>query len=98
MAIQPIGLNGYMPGLNVQKPTPAEAAESFSAFLSDALNQVNQTQIESSKLNEKYITGQIQDVHQVMVAGQKSTIMLQLTMQIRNKVIEAYQEIMRIPM
>lgn len=83
----------------VNKPqSPAEVSNSFSSFLSDALNQVNQAQVESAKLNDQFAAGQIQDVHQVMVAGQKAQVMLQLTLQVRNKVIESYQEIMRMPM
>jgi len=75
--------------------TPAETASSFSNFLSDALEEVNKSQQESSALVQKYVAGQVEDVHQVMVASQKSSILLQLTMQVRNKAIESYQEIMR---
>jgi flagellar hook-basal body complex protein FliE len=78
--------------------TPAEAAKSFSSYLSEALDQVNRTQVESAKLADQFAAGQIQDIHQVMIAGQKSAIMLQLALQVRNKVIESYQEIMRMPL
>lgn len=81
----------------VKQPTPAEVTKSFSSFLVDAMEQVNQAQVESSNLTKRFAAGQIQDVHQVMIASQKSSIMLQLTMQVRNKVIESYQEIMRMP-
>lgn len=84
---------------SVNKPqTPAEVTNGFSSFLSDAMNQVNQAQVESGNLNDQFAAGQIQDVHQVMVAGQKSSVMLQMTLQVRNKVIESYQEIMRMSM
>lgn len=75
--------------------TPAETASSFSQYLTDAMEEVNQSQLQSANLVEKYAAGQVQDVHQVMVASQKSTVLLQLTMQVRNKVIESYQDIMR---
>lgn len=78
--------------------TPAEVTNAFSSYLADALNEVNQAQVESANLNDQFAAGQIQDVHQVMVAGQKSTLMLQMTLQVRNKVIESYQEIMRMPL
>ncbi|TKI54956.1 flagellar hook-basal body complex protein FliE [Brevibacillus antibioticus] len=79
----------------VNKPTPAEVSQEFSSFLSDAMNKVNQAQVESSNLADKFAAGEITDLHQVTVAGQKATVMLQMTMQVRNKMIESYQEIMR---
>jgi len=75
--------------------TPAETAKSFAKFLTDALDEVNKAQTESADLVKKFAAGQVEDVHQVMIASQKSTILLQMTMQVRNKAIESYQEIMR---
>ncbi|MGG4443393.1 flagellar hook-basal body complex protein FliE [Brevibacillus fortis] len=80
---------------SVNKPTPAEVSQEFSSFLSDAVNKVNQAQVESSNLADKFAAGEITDLHQVTVAGQKASVMLQMTMQVRNKMIESYQEIMR---
>lgn len=84
------------PGVN-KSQTPAEIAKDFTSFLSDAINQVNQAQVDSAILGDKFAAGQIQDIHQVTAAGQKSSVMLQMTLQVRNKVIESYQEIMRMP-
>ncbi|WNC12548.1 flagellar hook-basal body complex protein FliE [Brevibacillus brevis] len=75
--------------------TPADVTKDFGAFLSDALNQVNQAQVDSSILADKFAAGQIDNIDQVMVAGLKASNMLQMTLQVRNKVIESYQEIMR---
>ncbi|WP_188068698.1 flagellar hook-basal body complex protein FliE [Brevibacillus brevis] len=80
---------------SVNKPTPAEVSQEFSSFLSDAMDKVNQAQVESSNLADKFAAGEITDVHQLTVAGQKASVMLQMTMQVRNKMIESYQEIMR---
>ncbi len=91
-------IGAVQPQAAVKASTPAEVTKSFSSFLTDALDQVNKAQVESANLVDKFAAGQIQDVHQVMIAGQKSSIMLQMTMQVRNKVIESYQEIMRMPM
>lgn len=86
--------------LNIQKTnaapvSPSEAQKSFSSFLKDSIEKVNQSQIQSDKLTEKLISGQDVDLHQVMIASQKASITTQLTLEIRNKVIEAYQEMMR---
>jgi flagellar hook-basal body complex protein FliE len=86
----------------IQKPqpasaTPVEVTKSFASFLSDAMEEVNKAQIESANMSKLFAAGQIEDVHQVMIASQKSTILLQTALQVRNKVIESYQEIMRMP-
>jgi flagellar hook-basal body complex protein FliE len=98
MEINRLSNLGFSPVQSPASITAAEASKSFSAFLSDALEQVNQAQVESAKLADKFAAGQIEDIHQVMIASQKSSLMLQMTMQVRNKVIESYQEIMRMPL
>lgn len=81
--------------INIQKVTHAEPTQSFQEIFKDALNQVNQLQQESQSMTQKLITGEVEDVHQVMIAAQKASLTLDLTVQVRNKVIEAYQEVMR---
>ncbi|MBB4823935.1 flagellar hook-basal body complex protein FliE [Sporosarcina luteola] len=77
--------------------TPHEAEKSFGAFLKDAIQDVNNQQIESDRLTQKLALGQEVDLHNVMIAAQKASIALNATMEIRNKVVEAYQEIIRMP-
>ncbi|WP_010282458.1 flagellar hook-basal body complex protein FliE [Bacillus timonensis] len=79
----------------VQTKTASSVQKEFSGFLKDALNNVNETQKTSDKMTEKLIKGENVDLHQVMIASEKASVSLQATLQIRNKVIEAYQEIMR---
>lgn len=98
MEINRLSSLNFTPVQAPNTPTPAETAKSFSRFLTDALDQVNAAQVESANLTDKFAAGQIADIHQVMIASQKSTVMLQMTMQVRNKVIESYQEIMRMPL
>ena len=43
----------------------------------------------------KLAAGQVEDISEVVIAGEKAAIAVQLTMQVRNKMVEAYQEIMR---
>lgn len=97
MQISTVNPVGIQPSVASSASTPNDVTNSFANYLSDALEQVNQTQVDSQKLTEKFATGQVEDVHQVMIASQKASISLQLTMQIRNKAIESYQEIMRMP-
>lgn len=69
--------------------------KSFGAFLKDAVAEVNGLQVDAEKANVALAAGQVEDISEVMVAGTKAQIALQLTMQVRNKVVEAYQEVMR---
>lgn len=70
-------------------------SESFGSALERALQSVDQQEKQVKALNEQFVTGQITDVHSLMIASEKAQLGLQLTVQVRNKVIEAYQEIMR---
>ncbi len=72
-----------------------EPAKSFGTYLKDALSEVNQLQLESDRQNKLLAAGEVTDVSQVIVAGQKADIALQLTLQVRNRAMSAYQEIMR---
>ncbi|MBO8162451.1 MAG: flagellar hook-basal body complex protein FliE [Brevibacillus sp.] len=95
MQINPLSNISLQPSTVMTKQTPAEVARSFSGYLADAMEQVNKAQKDAEVLNQKFAAGQVEDIHQVMIAGQKASVMLELTMQVRNKVIESYQEIMR---
>lgn len=67
----------------------------FGEFLRDALNNVNNLQNEAKQASLNLAAGKIQDVAEVTIASEKAAVALQLTMQVRNKVVEAYQEVMR---
>lgn len=78
-------------------PDTGSAKVSFSDFLNNAISEVNNLQIQSEQLNEAFAMGKNDNIHQVMIAAEKADMALQLTIQLRNKVLEAYQEIMRMP-
>lgn len=71
------------------------ASTSFSQTLSEALQKANETIVHSENMSEKVATGEIKNIHDVTIAAQKAQIALQMTTQVRDKVVEAYQEIMR---
>lgn len=72
-----------------------EAQKSFANTLKEAIDKVNDYQVQSDTLTNKLIQGENVELHDVMIAAQKANITLNATVEIRNKVIEAYQEIMR---
>ncbi len=68
---------------------------SFEQMLGQALDKVNVLQIKSSDLNAEMASGNLEYVHQAMVMAEKAGLAFDFTLQLRNKVLEAYQEIMR---
>lgn len=77
------------------KSAPVEPTVSFEQVLGQALNGVNQLQQQSDDLKQKLASGQVEYLHQVTAMSEKAGLAFELTLQIRNKVLEAYQEIMR---
>ncbi|WP_246860857.1 flagellar hook-basal body complex protein FliE [Bacillus sp. REN3] len=84
-------------GANVSTPTHKtyEAEKSFSSVLKQSIEKLNESQLRSDIMTEKLARGENVDLHQVMIESQKASITLQATLEVRNKVIEAYQEMMR---
>jgi len=66
--------------------------------LGQAFQQVNQLQNNASSQAEAFALGRSNDVHSTVIAAQKATIALELATQIRNKVLDAYQEVMKTSM
>ena len=90
---------------NIQRafPQPESAAKAGSAagggggfgnFLKDAIDQVNNLEKSSSGELEKFLDEKT-DLHSVMIALEKADLSFQTMMQVRNKIVSAYQEIMK---
>lgn len=75
--------------------TSADAQETFANALKEAISGVNAQQVQSDTMTQKLISGGDVDLFEVMVASQKASITLGATIEVRNKAVEAYQEIMR---
>ena len=67
----------------------------FGDILKDAISTVNELQKQSDQDIQKLMTGESQDVHTTVIAMQKADLSFQMMMQVRNKIVQAYQEIMR---
>lgn len=68
---------------------------SFGETLKSKLEEVNEKQLEAEKTTEQFIKGENVDIHEVMVKTEEAKLSLQLAVQVRNKLLEAYQEINR---
>lgn len=69
--------------------------ENFTSIFKEKLDGVNQKQVEAEKATEKFIKGESVDIHQVMISTQEAKLSLELAVEIRNKVVDAYKEISR---
>jgi len=88
-------LNTEVPGVD---PKPPAQGPSFQDVLSQAMAQVEQDQVAANEAAVKLATGEITDVAEVMIASERANLSLGLALQVRNKLLEAYQEIMRTPL
>lgn len=96
MRIDPVqNISGFTP---VSKAQPAENSAdgvSFKDTIKKALGGVNNLQQQADNMAEKLATGDLEDVHQAMLAMNKAKTAFDFTVTVRNKVLEAYQEIMK---
>ena len=80
------------------KTRPMEEATSFQSLLKQSLDKVNETQQEAKALTQAFELGETDaDLAQVMVAVQKSNLSFQAMVEVRNKLVEAYREVMNMP-
>lgn len=76
-------------------PASSDGASSFADTLSNAIDNVSAVQKRSGDMQAAYERGEVTDIAQVMMARQESGVAFEATMQVRNKLLSAYQEIMR---
>jgi flagellar hook-basal body complex protein FliE len=88
-----IGLTKAFPDLN--KVSSTSTAEGAGKFFSELVSKVNDIQVQSDKAIQGLASGENKNLHEVMIAVEKSSISFQFMSQIRNKALEAYQEVMR---
>lgn len=70
-------------------------AGGFADALKSAIDSVNETQMKSDALSEGFVKGEVTDIAKVMLARQESGVAFEATLQVRNKLLSAYQDIMR---
>ncbi|MFT5232895.1 MAG: flagellar hook-basal body complex protein FliE [Candidatus Krumholzibacteriia bacterium] len=73
------------------------APASFASQLQNAISDVQQLQVKREDMIEEMVTGQTTEVHDVMIAAKESQLAFELLMEVRNKLLESYQEMMRMP-
>jgi flagellar hook-basal body complex protein FliE len=83
---------------DVASPTVSDGGSSFKNILSNAIGEVEGARSDAAKSVEQFLSGSGQDLHSTILASQRADLEFQMFMQVRNKVVSAYQEIMKMPM
>ena len=104
MAVSPIAIKAYSAasellknpsGPGAGKKSTAEATKSFAETIEESLATVNDMQAEKSRMIQDFASGKSQNVHELMISLQKAGLAMDMTSAVRNKVMQAYQELMR---
>ncbi len=85
-------LKSMFPDTGVQKRT---GTTGFADMLGDAVSQTNEAQLDADKAAVALQTGKAENLHEVMLSMEEADISMRLLVQMRNKALDAYQEIMR---
>ena len=98
--MSPVSLPGKLSIPAIQAPRPAgqAAGTAFATLLRDSIAQVEQLRQSSSQGVANLLSGEGEDIHTVALATQQSELAFELFLQVRNKVVQAYQEVMRMQM
>lgn len=78
--------------IDLNKTSNTGNGESFGNYLKSALDSVNDAQVNANQEIMNVITGE-GDIHQALIAAEEARLQMELTVQIRNKILESYQDI-----
>ena len=100
--MDPLNLQNIAPLGPAARPTgaaaPGAGEASFGDMLKQALQDVSEAQAQSEGEARNLMTGQGADMHSAILAVQKADVSFQMMMAVRSKLIDAYREVMRMPM
>jgi len=91
------GLESLTNTVSPANPKETQIPESFGKMLAHSLKEVNQLKLDADEAVNDLASGQQKDIHQTMIALEKADVAFQLLMQIRNKIVAAYESVMRMP-
>ena len=93
--IAPEQIGIQLPSIKTGQFKNTEEMESFGNLLQSFMQDVNSMQNRAGQMVQKFALGQVEDVHQVVVAAEEANIAFQLLLEIRNKLVDAYHDLMR---
>jgi flagellar hook-basal body complex protein FliE len=83
---------------DVATPSVSDGGNSFKNILNNAIGEVEGARSDAAKSVEQFLSGSGEDLHSTILATQRAELEFQMFMQVRNKVVSAYQEIMKMQM
>jgi flagellar hook-basal body complex protein FliE len=92
-ALSPISLQN-----EAQKAQKTDSGNDFFNILKESLGEVNDMQIKGDKALSDIATGQVKDLHSAAIAIDKAEISMKVMLEVRNKALNAYKEILKTPM
>ena len=97
MTVTPVTALPSLPSVTSVSPTTSspEAARSFGELVTDGLNNVQQAQSSADNHAKQAATGDLTDLHDYMIASTQAQLATDLTVTVRNKAVDAFNEIMR---
>jgi flagellar hook-basal body complex protein FliE len=95
-ALRPIAPTGVS-GVDGTQGTGQVDGEGFGKVITDAIDKVNQLQQQANDATVQVASGESSDLHSALLSVEEASLAMQLTLQVRNKLVESYQEIMRMP-
>lgn len=99
ISISPLNPRLQVPEIRSPQTHAGEKSNTgFGEILKDAITTTNELQKQSDQQIQKFMAGESQDLHTTVIAMQKADLSFQMMMQVRNKIVQAYQEIMRMQM
>jgi flagellar hook-basal body complex protein FliE len=93
--ISPIRMINLPEVAQVESSTTGSASGAFGSMLEGMIGRVDQSQNQAQQAAESFLTGGNEELHSVALASQRAELQFDLFMQVRNKAVSAYQEIMR---
>jgi len=85
-----------IPNSDINNPSLGKTSNSnFGDMLKEAITDVNSLQIQANKAVEQMISGEATSIHDVMIAAEKARTSFDLLMEVRNKTLDMYRELMR---
>lgn len=96
MKIDSTNLGALSSALNETKKTTENSSVDFKNILMDALGEVNDAEKTTQSIDELLQVGEVDNIHELRIEAMKADLTLNMAVEVRNKVIDAYNEIMRL--
>jgi flagellar hook-basal body complex protein FliE len=93
--ISPISMINVPALAQAGSPQPASGSGAFGSMLEAMIGRVEQSHTQAQQAAESFLTGGNEELHSVALAAQRAELQFDLFLQVRNKAVSAYQEIMR---